>query len=204
MHPLDHQDPLPQHPSRPERVAACQPRVSIITPSFNQAHFLRRTVESVLGQSYPHVEYIVVDGGSTDGTVEVLQSYGHQLTWVSEPDRGQSAAINKGLSWARGEVLAYLNSDDVLLPGAVARVVAHLTANPHCDLVYGRAHYIDEHDQVVGAYHTDDYSFARLMHDCCICQPAAFWRRRIQDRVGAFDEALDYAMDYDYWLRVDR
>lgn len=178
------------------------PLVSIVTPSFNQGEFIKRTIDSVLNQSYPRLEYIVVDGGSTDGTVEILKSYGNRLQWISEPDRGQSHAINKGFARSHGEIHAYLNSDDVLSPDAVEKVVAFLQQNPHSDLVYGRANYVDEQDQVIGMYNTDDYSFERLMQDCCICQPAAFWRARAADKVGPFNEDLVYAMDYEYWLRV--
>ena len=180
------------------------PVVSIVTPSFNQGRFLRRTIDSVLTQSYPHVEFVVIDGGSTDESVDILKSYGARFPWVSERDRGQTHAINKGFSRTHGDIQAYLNSDDVLLPGAVEEVVQHMLRRPACDLVYGEAHYIDENDNITGRYNTADYSFARLMQDCCICQPAAFWRTSIARTVGAFDESLHFAMDYDYWMRVDR
>ncbi|PYQ26324.1 MAG: hypothetical protein DMF81_00015 [Acidobacteria bacterium] len=120
------------------------PLVSIVTPSFNQGRFLRRTIESVLGQGYPRIEYIVCDGGSTDGSREILGSYGDRLRWDSQPDAGQSAALNRGFAGAHGEVFAYLNSDDLLRPGAVEAVVQHLARNAECDLVYGDADYVDE------------------------------------------------------------
>jgi len=180
------------------------PLVSVVTPSFNQGPFLRRTIDSVLGQSYPNIEYLVIDGGSTDESVGILRSYGTRIRWVSERDRGQAHAINKGFDQSRGEIRAYLNSDDVLLPGTIERVVDQFARHPHWDMVYGRAHYIDEQDQGIGSYQTADYSFPRLMQDCCVCQPAAFWRTRIARRVGPFDERLHYAMDYDYWIRIDR
>jgi glycosyltransferase involved in cell wall biosynthesis len=181
-----------------------RPLVSIVTPSFNQGRFLRRTIESVLSQSYASIEYIVIDGRSQDDSVDILRSYGDRFDWISERDHGQTDAINKGFARSHGEIRAYLNSDDVLAPDAVARTVAHLRLHPACDLVYGRANYIDENDRVTGTYATAEYSFARLMQDCCICQPAAFWRTRIARRVGPFDERLHYAMDYDYWLRIAR
>jgi glycosyltransferase involved in cell wall biosynthesis len=180
------------------------PLVSVVTPSYNQGRFLRRTIASVLGQSYPHVEYLVIDGGSTDDSVAILKSYGDRLAWVSEPDRGQAHALNKGFARARGDVLAYLNSDDVLAPGAVEKAVVHLLAHPDWDLVYGRANYIDEGGRIVGAYPTAPFTFRRLVEDNCVCQPAAFWRARLARRVGPFDEALDCCMDYDYWLRAAR
>jgi glycosyltransferase involved in cell wall biosynthesis len=180
------------------------PLVSIVTPSLNQGRFLRRTIESVLGQGHPRIEYIVCDGGSTDGSREILASYGDRLWWVSEPDAGQSAALNRGFSRARGEILSYLNSDDVLRPGAVAAVVEHFRGKPPCDLLYGDADYVDEEDRLIGAYPTTEYSFARLAEENIICQPAAFWRSGIAARVGPFNEALRYAMDYEYWLRIAR
>ncbi len=181
-----------------------QPLVSIVTPSFNQGRFIRRTIESVLAQTYPNIEYVVVDGGSTDETVDILRSYGDRVRWLSEADAGQTEAINKGLRLRNGEIVGYLNSDDVLLPGAIARVVEHLRDHPECDLVYGDADYIDAEDRVTGAYPTADYSFERLMEDCCICQPAAYWRASLIESVGPFDETVHFAMDYEYWLRIAR
>jgi glycosyltransferase involved in cell wall biosynthesis len=183
---------------------AMLPLVSIVTPSYNQGRFLRRTIESVLSQDYPHVEYLVFDGGSTDESVNVLRSFGDRFFWRSEPDGGQTDAINDGLHLARGDILAYLNSDDVLLPGAIATVVAHFRKNADWDLLYGNAYQIDETDRALGEYPTSAYDFELLLQSCCICQPAAFWRRRITDRVGLFDDSLHYAMDYEYWMRIDR
>ncbi len=180
------------------------PLVSIVTPSYNQGRFLRRTIASVLSQDYPHVEYLVIDGGSNDESIDILRSYGAHFFWRSQPDRGQSDAINQGLRLAHGDILAYLNSDDVLLPGAIATAVEHFRSHPDWDLLYGSAYHIDEEDRVLGAYPTAPYDFDRLLQSCCICQPAAFWRRRITDRVGLFDESLHCAMDYDYWMRIDR
>jgi glycosyltransferase involved in cell wall biosynthesis len=178
--------------------------VSIVTPSYNQGRFLRRTIDSVLTQDYPHIEYVVVDGGSTDESLDILRGCDRRVRWVSERDRGQSDAINKGFAAARGDILAYVNSDDVLLPGAVAATVRYFEQHPDWDLIYGNAYHIDVEDQVLGHYPTAPYSFARLLQDCCICQPATFWRRRIADRIGPFADDLHFAMDYDYWMRVDR
>ena len=180
------------------------PLVSIVTPSYNQGRFLRRTIDSVLSQDYPRVEYFVIDGGSTDESVDILRSYGDRFFWLAERDRGQTDAINKGLRQSRGDVVAYLNSDDVLLPGAITSAVERLRAHPEWDLVYGNAYHIDEADVVLGEYPTAPFSFDRLLQDCCICQPAAFWRRGLLDRVGLFDDSLHYAMDYEYWMRLDR
>ena len=181
---------------------AALPWVSIVTPSYNQGRFLKRTIDSVLMQSYPNIQYVVIDGGSTDESVEILRSYRDRFYWVSEPDRGQTNAINKGLARAKGEILAYLNSDDILAPRAVERVVHYLQQHPDCDMVYGEADYIDEKDEVIGSYKTADYSLNRLIEDCMVCQPAAFWRKRMTEKVGPFDEQLNFAMDYDYWLRI--
>lgn len=196
-----------------ERVARCpkpatalppEPVVSIVTPSYNQAEFLQRTIESVLNQTYPHIEYIVVDGGSTDGSVAILEQYGDRFRWSSEPDEGQTDAINKGFELSRGQIRGYLNSDDTLPPDAIETVVQFFRDNPNCDMVYGDGDYIDLNDQVSGTYATAEYSFDRLMFDCCVCQPAAFWRTDMAFRVGPFDASLHYVMDYDYWLRIDR
>lgn len=180
------------------------PLVSIVTPSLDQARFLGRTIDSVLAQTYPHLEYLVMDGGSADGSVDVLRSYGDRLTWASAPDRGQADAINRGFARSRGQIRAYLNSDDVLLPQAVESAVEHFRKAPDCDLVYGQAWTIDAADTVTGMYWTDDYTLDNLERHCCICQPAAFWTTRLAQRIGDFDLSLHYAMDLDYWLRIDR
>ena len=190
--------------SSPPLVSPTWPLVSIVTPSYNQGRFLRRTIDSVLNQTYPHIEYVVIDGASTDESVEVLKSYGDRFPWVSERDHGQTDAINKGFARTHGEIQAYLNSDDVLLPDAVEKVVDYFLRHPQCDMLYGEAHYIDKEDRVTGKYHTADYSFTHLMETCFVCQPAAFWRTRIAEKIGPFDDRLHYAMDYDYWIRIDR
>jgi glycosyltransferase involved in cell wall biosynthesis len=183
---------------------SAHPLVSIVTPSYNQGRYIRRTIESVLAQTHPNVEYVVIDGGSTDETLDILRTYGDRVRWISEPDTGQTEAINKGLRMVSGEIVGYLNSDDVLLPHAIEVVVTHFHNHPECDLVYGDADYVDEEDTIIGTYATADYSFERLMDDCCVCQPAAYWRASVGAVVGPFDESAHYAMDYDYWIRVDR
>lgn len=198
-------DSLPaafERAARPRVRVNTPPVVSIVTPSFNQGAFIRQTIDSVLGQDYPHIDYRVIDGGSTDETVAVLKSYGDRVAWVSEKDRGQADAINKGMAQARGEIRAYLNSDDLLRPGAVRRVVEHFAARPACDLVYGRDALIDAGGRFLGMFPTAEYSFEALADRCCISQPAAFWRKRLADAIGPFDPALHLVMDYDYWLRA--
>src|SRR5262249_20776417 len=155
---------------------------------YNQGRFLRRTIESVLNQTYPAIEYIVIDGGSTDESLDALKSYGNRVRWVSERDSGQTNAINKGFAQCQGDIRAYLNSDDTLEPNAVQKIVEHFATRPELGLLYGDANYIDSQDRVVGGYATAPYSFDRLVHDCCICQPAAFWRSSVSERVGGFDE----------------
>ncbi|WP_353861954.1 glycosyltransferase [Azospirillum formosense] len=190
-------EPLPAAAS-----AVHGPLVSIVTPSFNQGVFLKRTIESVLGQTYPNIEYIVMDGGSTDESLDILRSYGDRVRWISERDKGQTDAINKGLALCSGRILAYLNSDDTLELDAIERVVQAFGEDPGVGLIYGDANYIDVNDAVTGRYATSPYSFDRLVEDCCVCQPAAFWRAEVTETVGPFDEKLNYVMDYEYWLRI--
>lgn len=178
------------------------PLFSIVTPSFQQGRFIERTIESVLSQDYPNIEYLVLDGGSRDETVSILKKHGGRIRWVSRPDRGQSDAINQGLRASRGEILAYLNSDDTYTPGALRKVAAHMVANPSCDLLYGRGWHIDADDRVLEAYPTEPFDAARLATRSFICQPTAFWRRRLHDRIGYFDEAVHFVMDYEFWMRA--
>lgn len=159
-------------------------RISIVTPSFNQAPFIERTIRSVLDQSHRDIEHIVIDGGSTDGTLEILQRCGKAVSWVSEKDRGQAHAINKGLRRCTGEVVAWLNSDDTYTPGALERVARHFTEHPDCRWVYGRCRIVDEHDREIRTLITRyknlllaRYGFPKLLAENFISQPAVFWRR---------------------------
>ncbi len=182
------------------------PRVSVVTPSYNQAQFIEETIRSALLQGYPNLEYIIVDGGSTDGSVEIIRRYADHLAWwVSEPDSGQSEAINKGFARATGDILAWLNSDDVYLPGAMAASVAHLTAHPEVNLVYGDAQIIDETGNRVGGIAGARFDLKRLVTDIHpIPQPTAFWRRETTTRLGPLRTDLHYVMDWEWWLRVAR
>jgi glycosyltransferase involved in cell wall biosynthesis len=185
------------------------PWVSIVTPSFQQAGFLRETLESVLGQGYPRLEYLVVDGGSTDGTVEILKEYQgrrpDRLRWISEPDRGQSDAVNKGLRHTRGEIVGWLSSDDLYEPGAIQKVVDAFGRAPAAGMLYGKARYIDELGHDIGPYPIlAPFDWHLLAHNCYICQPAAFVRRGALEDVGGLDPGLQYCMDYDLWIRLGR
>jgi len=180
-----------------------QPCVSIITPSYNQAQFVEETILSVLNQDYPDIEYIIVDGGSTDGTLDILRRYQDRITWLSEPDRGQADGINKGFRIAQGEVLAYLNSDDLYLSGAVRLVADYFQDNPDVGMVYGDCQIIDAHGNVLGLMRGRAFDLHRYIHRAeIIPQQAAFWRREVVGKVGLFDITLHYSLDYDFFIRA--
>jgi glycosyltransferase involved in cell wall biosynthesis len=187
-----------------DSMASDRPLVSIVTPSFNQARYIEATVKSVLEQDYSPIEYIVIDGQSTDGTLDILKRYDGRLTWISEPDAGQSDAIRKGLSRSRGQILTWLNSDDTLEKNAVSTAVNYLEHNPEIALVYGNANFIDAQGQFIAACaHIERFRSHRLLHySDFIVQPAAFFRREEYDAVGGLDPSLHYAMDYDLWLKL--
>ncbi len=181
-----------------------QPLVSIVTPSFNQAQFLEKTIQSVLSQSYRNIEYIVVDGGSTDGSREIIERYADRLrAWISEPDNGQSDAINRGFRLASGGILAWLNSDDTYLPDAVEQAVAYLNAHPETGLVYGHAYYVDATGARIAEYPSGITNHKGLRRGVnTIPQQSTFFRRKVWEMVGPLDPSLFYAMDYDLWVRI--
>ena len=182
------------------------PLVTIVTPSFNQEAYLEQTILSVLNQDYPHIEYIVVDGNSTDGSVDIIRRYAARISrWVSEPDSGQTDAINKGFSFARGDVLAWLNSDDTYEPRAVSEAVDQLLRNPDTGLVYGDANLIDEHGAKIGTFPARQTDYRRLRRGYVhIPQQSAFWRASLWNQVGPLDPSFYFAMDYDLWVRIAR
>jgi glycosyltransferase involved in cell wall biosynthesis len=180
------------------------PLVSIVTPSFNQAPFLEATIQSVLEQEYPNIEYIVIDGGSTDGCVNILEKYSDHLeSWISEPDDGQTDAINKGFNLARGEIFAWLNSDDVYKPGAIAEAVEYLMENPDVGMVYGDADFIDDKGKRIGKFPAARTDYRRLRQGYVhIPQQSTFFRSRLWNLVGPLDASFFFAMDYDLWVRL--
>ena len=180
------------------------PKLSIVTPSYNQGQFIKATIDSILSQDFTDFEYIIMDGGSTDETLDILRSYNDpRLTWVSEPDNGQTDAINKGFSRATGDYFAYLNSDDVYKPGAFQRIVEYFDAHSDVDMVFGDCEVIDENGdfQYLRKSHPFDISdllFLRFH----ISQPATFWRASVAHQVGDFNASLKIVMDIDYWMRI--
>jgi len=194
------------------------PLVSIVTPCLNSARFIEATIQSVLAQDYPRIEHIVMDGGSTDGTIDILRrcsqrerfnvasraSSQRALTWISERDRGAADAINRGFAQSRGEIFAFLNADDAYLPGAVTAAVRAFEANPGADVVYGGGNWIDEEGRPVGPYPVRDFDRALLARECFICQPASFIRRAAFENAGGMDPDLHLTFDYELWIRLAR
>lgn len=178
-------------------------RITIITCSYQQASYLGYTLRSVIDQRYPNLEYLVIDGGSTDGSAEVIEGYAKHLAYsVSERDNGQSEALNKGFQRSTGEIVGWLCSDDLLLPGSLERVAAYFDAHPGVDAVYGNALLIDASGAPLRAKREMGFSPFTILYDHnYIPQPSMFWRRRLMDRVGALDQSLHLSMDADYWLR---
>jgi len=181
------------------------PRVSVVTPSFNQAPYLEETIRSVLLQGYPNLEYIVMDGGSTDGSVEIIRRYADWVAaWVSERDAGQADAINKGFRHASGEILAWLNSDDIFYPGAVQAQVKYLIERPTVEVVYGDCQYVSAHGQPVQTAYARPFAPRELLRFTLMYQPTVFFRRAAMERSGPLDAGFQFALDAEYWLRLHR
>jgi glycosyltransferase involved in cell wall biosynthesis len=177
-------------------------RFALVTPSFNQGAYLRACVDSVLAQGGVPVDYAVADGGSTDESIAVLRGYGDRVRWTSGPDGGQVRAINAGLKVLQGEFCGYLNSDDVLAPGALAAVAEAFARHPDVDVIYGQAWFIDAAGRRTRPYPTLPWSVSHLVDHCFLCQPATFWRRRVHERWGWFSPEFDTTFDYEFWLRL--
>ena len=182
------------------------PLVSLVTPCYNGMPYLRAAIDSVLGQDYPNIEYLVMDGGSTDGTVELLEEFGDRVRWISEKDDGQADALARGFEQTTGAILGWLNADDMLKPGAVRTAVETFRANPEAALIYGNADFIDAGGRILGPCTVvEPYSRHRLLHyGDYIIQPAAWFTRASYQAAGGLDRTLHWAMDWDLWLRLAR
>jgi glycosyltransferase involved in cell wall biosynthesis len=179
------------------------PLITIVTPSFNQAQFLEETIQSVLRQDYPHIEYIIIDGGSTDGSIDIIKKYEkHIAYWVSESDTGQSNAINKGFAKATGEIFAWLNSDDLLLPSAARLAAYFLSQDTGIGLVYGDRLEIDIKGNVIGLLKCPAHDSSMFKKNFTLPQETAFFRGEIFKKVGGVDEQLHFAMDFDLWCKI--
>jgi len=187
------------------------PKISIITPTLNQAPFIEETINSVLSQNYPDLEYLIIDGGSTDGTLDILRKYSGALKWISESDNGQINAINKGLQRLNGNVCAYLNSDDIYTPNTLLKVGEFFRSNPEAQILTGKCINIDIEGREIRPIITKYKNFwLRLGNERnlkilnFISQPATFWRKKLINEIGFFNPEYRFAMDYDYWLRISQ
>jgi GT2 family glycosyltransferase len=189
---------MPPAPALPAKV----PSIAIVTPSYNQARFLRFTIDSVLQQYYPKLFYHVQDGGSDDGSVDILKSYGDKFNWRSSPDKGQSDAINLGFKGADCEIMGYLNSDDILLPGTIAYIANFFRTRPDVDIVYGHRVFIDSDGLEIGRAVLPAHSERALLYAGYIPQETMFWRRRVWDTIGPIDTNFQYALDWEFMLRA--
>ncbi len=185
------------------------PRITIITPSFNQADYLEETIRSVLDQGYPNLQFGVIDGGSTDRSTEIIERYRSQLDFVViEPDGGQTEAINKGLALADGEIVGWLCSDDTLLPGALEKIGGHFALHPDDDWIAGGCRMVDSVGKVIETVRpSGDFTLPGVLlrsedRPFNLPQPGVFWRRSLHDLLGMLDESLHYCMDFEFWLRL--
>jgi len=178
------------------------PSIAIITPSYNHAQFLRATIDSVLGQDYPKLFYHVQDGGSVDGTAQILESYGDKISWRSNPDKGQADAINQGFEGIESDIMAYLNSDDILLPGTLAYIANFFHRRPDVDVVYGHRVFIDSDGSEIGRAVLPAHDEKALLYAGYIPQETMFWRRRVWNTIGGMDASFQYALDWEFMLRA--
>ena len=180
-----------------------QPSVSIVTPSYNQALFLEKAILSVIEQDYPNIEYLVVDGGSTDSSVEIIKKHSDRISWwVSEKDQGQADGINKGLRRATGEIVAWLNSDDFYQPGAITNAVRALQEHPGAGFVYGNLQVVNAAGETTNILSYEDWKLKGLMEFKIIGQPSVFMRREVLMEAGYLDESYHYLLDHHLWLRM--
>lgn len=179
------------------------PKVSIVTPSFNQANFIESTIRSVLDQAHPNVEYIVLDGGSTDGTREILERWSPRLAyWRSEKDRGQVAAVNEGIGLATGEIVTFINSDDLLMPGSIEAALKMLSTSPTLDGVFGGIRYLDSEGKTIREYTYPPYYHWIAKRKAYIPQPGCFFTKSLWRRLGGFREDLSCTFDSDFFHRA--
>jgi glycosyltransferase involved in cell wall biosynthesis len=179
------------------------PKITLVTPSFKQGQYLEETIRSVLLQGYPNLEYMVIDGDSPDESKTIIRKYEKFLTyWVSEKDSGQTNAINKGFTRATGQVMGWLNSDDVLMPGALLTIGREFAHNPKTQVLCGLRVVIDSQSQVAGHWITEMPTRFVLQHLCVVPQETCYWRRSVYERIGPLDETFRFAMDFDYWQRM--
>jgi len=182
-----------------------KPLVSVITPSYNQAQYLEDTIQSVIQQDYPNLEYIVVDGGSTDGSLEVIERYKNKLAWwVSEPDEGQADAINKGFRKSSGEIIAWLNSDDLYLPGTISSAVEVFENNSQAGVIYGNAVSADADGRLLNKLSFSNWGTLDFLKFNIICQPAVFMKRSLVEKVGYLDASYHFFLDHQLWIRLSR
>jgi glycosyltransferase involved in cell wall biosynthesis len=181
-----------------------RPKVSIITPSYNQGEFIEDTILSIKGQTYRNFEHIVVDGGSTDNTLDILRKYAgtYDLSWSSEPDEGMYQAINKGLKKAKGDILCYLNTDDLYLPWTLEAVAGYSAKNKQVDLLYGDIINLDDDKGTIELTFSPPFNLRWAIVKGGLYQPTVFWSRRAYERVGGLDETLQIGGDYEYWIRI--
>ena len=194
-----------QSPQLPDKMSGGYrwPRVSIVTPSYNQGQFIEETIRSVLLQGYPNLEYMIIDGGSTDGSVNIIRKYEPWLAyWESEPDRGQSHAVNKGLARATGEILAWLNSDDFYMAGAFQRVGAEFCSNPHLAVLAGECIRVDYSSKEIARKKADSFNPIAILTDTKPAQPSTFLQRHTLEKIGPLREDLHYCMDREFVLRI--
>lgn len=179
------------------------PLVSIVTPTYNQAQYVEETIQSVLGQDYPRIEYIVLDDGSTDGTRQILEKYTGHIQWESQPNMGQTRTVNKAWLMSHGDIISWINSDDTFLPGAVNTAVKYLLSHPDVMMVYGDYYQIDSQSRVRRYVQTREFDYIEMVRKCfCMPGPGIFMRRQALEVVGLLDTRLDYSMDFEYWLRL--
>ena len=188
------------------RLGSKKPLVSVVTPSYNQAQFIEENILSVKSQDYPNIEHIIIDGGSTDETMEILKKYEgtYNLRWVSKPDEGHADAVNKGFAMAKGEIIGWLNSDDVYFDrGTVSAVVEAFQKHPEADIIYGDCAYIWEDGTILRVQCVPSFRYSRLLRGCFLEQPAVFFRRHVVEN-HKLDKHIKLAIDYEYWLRIGR